>query len=52
MHFNEIFAPVTRLGVRLSAIAAQFNMKIHQLDVITASLNGKLDEEVLIEASK
>ena len=31
------------------AIAVQNNLKLHQIDVTTAFLNGKLDEEVYME---
>ncbi|KAK2578251.1 hypothetical protein KPH14_001397 [Odynerus spinipes] len=31
------------------AIAAQYDMRIHQVDVTSAYLNGKLDEEILME---
>ena len=33
----------------LIAIAAIFNLEIHQMDVKTAFLNGELDEEIYME---
>ena len=33
----------------LTAIAAIHNLKIHQMDVKTAFLNGDLDEEIYME---
>lgn len=52
--FDETFAPVARLNsIRIvTALAAQCNMKIHQLDVTTAYLNGKLEEQVFMEVPK
>jgi hypothetical protein len=49
--FTEIFAPVARIEtVRLVvAIANHFDWEIAQLDVKSAFLNGKLEEEVYIE---
>ncbi|KAK2426061.1 putative mitochondrial protein [Trifolium repens] len=49
--YTEIFAPVARLEtVRLVvAVAYQFSWPIVQLDVKSAFLNGKLEEEVYVE---
>ncbi|CAK9820093.1 Copia protein [Anthophora quadrimaculata] len=49
--FNETFAPVARLqSIRIvTALAAEHNMKIHQIDVTSAYLNGKLKEKIFIE---
>jgi hypothetical protein len=46
--YDETFAPVARAeSIRtLIAIAAQRNMHLHQMDVKTAFLNGKLDEDI------
>jgi hypothetical protein len=47
--FEEVFAPVARLESisLLVALAAQFEWKIHQMDVKSAFLNGDLAEEVI-----
>ena len=49
--YEETFSPVARFeSLRaLIAIAVQNNLKLHQMDVTTAFLNGKLDEEVYME---
>jgi hypothetical protein len=49
-YFNT-YSPVTRItSIRtLIAIAALHNLKIHQMDVKTAFLNGELDEEIYME---
>lgn len=46
--FDKTFAPVARIdSLRLlMAIAAEYNLIVHQLDVTCAFLNGKLDEEI------
>lgn len=51
VHFNETFAPVARLGsIRLMiSLAARYGMRIHQLDVTTAYLNERLEENVLMK---
>ena len=48
--YHETFAPVARFGsIRaLLAIAAKRKMFVHQMDVHTAFLNGKLDEDIYI----
>src|SRR5690606_37343441 len=46
--FDETYAPVVKfvtLRVVL-AIAAQLDMEIHQMDVKTAFLNGKIDKDI------
>ena len=45
---HETFAPVARFGsIRaLLATAANREMYVHQMDVYTAFLNGKLDEDI------
>ncbi|CAK9818809.1 Retrovirus-related Pol polyprotein from transposon TNT 1-94 [Anthophora quadrimaculata] len=52
--FNETFAPVARLeSVRImAALAAEYDLKIHQIDVTSAYLNGKLDEEIFMEVPR
>ncbi|KAF1323990.1 Integrase catalytic core protein, partial [Globisporangium splendens] len=49
--YNEIFAPVIRMEVLrlLLTIAALLDYEIHQMDVKTAFLNGKLDDEIYME---
>ena len=49
--YDETFSPVVRyLSVRaLLAFAVQNGMMIHQLDVVTAFLNGTLEEEIYME---
>jgi len=49
--FSETFSPVVRLSsIRLlTAIAVQSGMHIHQLDITTAYLNGKLEKETYME---
>lgn len=46
--YHQTFAPVARLDTLrlLLAIAVQFGLKVWQFDVVTAYLNGSLDEEV------
>jgi hypothetical protein len=49
--FHDTFAPVARLSSLrlLVALAAEYNLKISQLDVTSAYLNGKIDTEVFME---
>ena len=49
--YNETFAPVVKVQTLriLFAIAANNDLKIHQVDINTAFLNGNLDEEVYVE---
>ena len=46
--YDETFCPVVRLeSLRtMIALAVQHGLKLHQVDVTTAFLNGKLEEEV------
>ena len=48
LDYEETFSPVVRFeSVRcVLALAAHFKMKLHQMDVKTAFLNGELTEEV------
>ncbi len=48
MDYDETFCPVVRMELlrAIVGLAARNGLKLHQLDVITAFLNGKLDEEV------
>jgi len=49
--YDETFALVARFSsIRLIlALSAQIGWKIHQMDVKTTFLNGKIEEEVYIE---
>lgn len=48
--YTETFAPVARMSsVRMvAALAAQYGLTIHQLDVTTAFLNGEIEEGILM----
>lgn len=52
IEFHDTFAPVARLStIRTAvAIAVQDNLKIRQLDVKTAYLNGEVEEQIFMEA--
>ncbi len=49
--YREVFSPVVRYSsVRiLLAIANQYDMEIHQMDVMSAYLNGVLEEEIYMK---
>jgi hypothetical protein len=49
--YEETFAPVVKFtSVRiLLAIVALFALELHQMDVVTAFLNGDLNEEIFME---
>jgi len=49
--FCETFAPVARMSsIRtICALAIQNDLEVHQLNIITAYLNGKIDEEIYME---
>ena len=49
--YDETFSPVVRFSsIRaLLAFAVQNNMLIHQMDVVTAFLNGELSEEIYMQ---
>jgi len=50
--YTEVFAPVARwdtIQMVLALIAAQRKWKVYQLDVKSAFLHGKLDEDVYVE---
>ena len=51
LDFFDTFSPVTRItSIRLLiAIVAIFDLKIHQMDVKTAFLNGDLEEEIYMD---
>ena len=52
--YFETFSPVVRYtSVRaLLAFAVQNDMIIHQMDVVTAFLNGKLSEDIYMQQPK
>ena len=54
LDFFNTFSPVTRItSIRLLiAIAAIFDLKIHQMDVKIAFLNGDLEEEIYMDQSE
>ena len=49
--YDETFSPVVRMeSLRMIVgLAAKHTLKLHQLDVTTAFLNGQLQEEVYME---
>ena len=49
--YDGIFAPVAKYTTirTIISLAAVFRWKLHQMDVKTAFLNGKIEEEVYIE---
>ncbi|KAG9451352.1 hypothetical protein H6P81_011317 [Aristolochia fimbriata] len=52
--FEETFTPVARLGaIRLMiSIACQLKIKLYQMDIKSAFLNGYISEEVFVEQPK
>ena len=52
--YFDTYAPVARISTirTLIALASIYKLKIHQLDVKTAFINGELDEEIYIEQPK
>lgn len=46
--FNETFSPVTRMSSIRVMIASKYNMSI-EIDIITAYLNGTLEEDIFME---
>ena len=49
--FHDTFAPVTRASsIRLMmALSAENGLTVHQMDVVTAFLNGEVEEELFLE---
>ena len=49
--YNETFCPVVRLESvqTLIALAGQYGLNLHQVDVTTAFLNGELEEDVYMK---
>lgn len=54
LNYNETFAPVVRHSTLrlLLALAVENNLKIDQMDVVTAFLNGNLKEKVYMRQPK
>jgi len=52
LDYDQTFAPVVKLLTfrAILAIAVQQNLTIHQMDIKAAYLNGKLKEEIYMEA--
>lgn len=50
--YYETFSPVVRVQTlrAIFAIAANCDLEVHQIDIDTAFLNGKLEEEIYVEA--
>lgn len=50
VHYAETLSPMAKLTLIrvLLALIAQFNLVLHQMDVVTAFLRGDLDEVVYI----
>jgi Reverse transcriptase (RNA-dependent DNA polymerase) len=53
INFDETFAPVTKFASlhTVLALATEFNLKVHQLDIKSAYLNGDLKEEIFMAPS-
>ena len=49
--YDETFAPISRYTTirTIISLATVFAWKLHQMDVKTTFINGKIDEEVYIE---
>lgn len=45
LDYNEIFCPVVR-PESIRTLSVKKGLKLHQMDVATAFLNGELEEEV------
>ena len=50
LDYTDTFAPITKFTTihSLLALAAQHDLKVHQIDIKVAFLNGKLDEEIYL----
>ena len=51
IYYYETFAPVVKIQTlrTILAIAENCDLKVHQIDIDTAFLNGELNEEIFIE---
>ena len=54
LDYFDTYSPVTRItSIRLLiALAAVYDLQIHQIDVKTAFLNGELEEKIYMEQPK
>ena len=54
LDYFDTYCPVTKItSIRmLIALAAVHDVKIHQMDIKTAFLNGELEEEIYMEQPK
>ena len=54
LEYDETFSPVARFESlqTLLALAVQDGLHVHQMDVMTAFLNGKIKEEVYKDQSE
>ena len=50
LNYTDTFAPVTKFTTihSLLVLAAQHDLEVHQIDVMAAFLNGKLEEEIYL----
>jgi Reverse transcriptase (RNA-dependent DNA polymerase) len=48
--FNEMFAPIIKFAslYTVLALAVEFDLEVHQLDIKSAYLNGDLKEEIFM----
>ena len=52
LNYDQTFAPITKFPsfCTIIALAAEHDWDIHQMDVKATYLNGKLKEEIFMEA--
>ena len=51
INFDKTFMPIAKLSLlcTILALAAELNLEVHQMDVKSAYLHGKLEEEIYME---
>ena len=51
VHYDETFCPIVRFESiwTINALAEKHDLKLHQLDITTVFLNGKLKEEIYLK---